>query len=107
MREIRHAHEIVDALGRSGARAHILGEVCGVQYRLAYGYLDRDYIPARHDPKLIAALEAAGSDIDLHSIAKWRTQRDAERHKARLRSNDSSYQVNAQGEVKSPARDVA
>ena len=89
MREITSAREIADALGGITA----LGEVCGVQYRLAYGYVDRDYIPARHDPNLVAALVAAGWDIDLPSIARWRTKRDIERHNKRLTGrNDSAYQ---------------
>ena len=64
-----------------------MGKVCGVQYRLAYGYVDRNSIPAHHDLKLVAALKSAGSDIDLLSIARWR---------AGLTRNDSACQVGRQ-----------
>lgn len=81
-RDIKHAREIADALGGIPQ----LGKACGVQYRLAYGYVDRDSIPAVHDLKLVAALKAAGSDIDLLSIARWRaglTKDDTSCHAAR------------------------
>ena len=65
---MQNAREISDALGGIPA----LAKVCGVQYRLAYGYIERNSIPAAYDIMIVAALERAGSEIGLFEIASWR-----------------------------------
>lgn len=87
MSKVQNARVIADALGGIPQ----LARVCGVQYRLAYGYVERDSIPAHFDVQVVAALKEAGSDIDLLDIAIWR---------ATSRKNDRDCHPVVQGHEK-------
>lgn len=82
--QITHAQDIADALGGIPN----LAKAIGVPYRRAYGYVrEFNTIPPKYDLKLVAALEAAGSEIDLLSLARWR---------AGLATNDKRRQPETQ-----------
>lgn len=69
-RDIDHAHEIVADLGGYPQ----LAKACGVPYRRGYGWVEQNSIPAKYDLRLVAALKAAGSNIDLLTLARWRAR---------------------------------
>lgn len=74
---ITHARDISDALGGIPA----LAKATNTQYRLAYGWVQRDSIPAEKDLAISEALAACGSSFRLQDIAEWRA-----------RKSDNNYQ---------------
>lgn len=82
-----------------------LAKICGVQYRLAYGYVSRNSLPAEKDVRVVEALTSAGSSITLMAIAKMRHARSQHDNGCHL-DGKQAEKVNAKSECDGQATNV-